>query len=93
MVILLGNVFKEVYKKEGLDLIVLGRILEDGGMVINYFIFWGIVGSFVVGIFGVLMLIYLLFVFFSLLLFVFLMVSVFIGLGIKWLLVEFVIEK
>lgn len=77
-----GNVFKEIYEKVGFDLIVLGRILEDGGIVINYLVFWGIVGSFVVSIFGIFIFIYLLFVFFSLFLFVFLMVSVFIGWGI-----------
>ena len=92
-VILPGNAFKEVYKKEGLDPTVLGRTLEDGGTVINYLIPWGIAGSFVAGTFGVPTLTYLPFVFFSLLSPVFSMVSAFTGLGIKRLSVEPVTEK
>ena len=92
-VILPGNAFKEVYKKEGLDPTVLGRTLEDGGTVINYLIPWGIAGSFVAGTFGVSTLTYLPFVFFSLLSPVFSMVSAFTGLGIKRLSAEPVTEK
>lgn len=94
-VILPGNAFKEVYKKEGLDPTVLGRTLEDGGTVINYLIPWGgIAGSFVAGgTFGVPTLTYLPFVFFSLLSPVFSMVSAFTGLGIKRLSAEPVTEK
>ncbi|HIC7228125.1 TPA: Na+/H+ antiporter NhaC [Enterococcus faecalis] len=92
-VILPGNAFKEVYKKEGLDPTVLGRTLEDGGTVINYLIPWGIAGSFVAGTFGVSTLTYLPFVFFRLLSPVFSMVSAFTGLGIKRLSAEPVTEK
>jgi NhaC family Na+:H+ antiporter len=87
-VILPGNAFKEVYRKEGLDPTVLGRTLEDGGTVINYLIPWGIAGSFVAGTFGIPTLEYLPFVFFSLLSPVFSMISGFTGLGVTKLAAE-----
>ncbi|VFA56396.1 Na+/H+ antiporter [Enterococcus hirae] len=82
-VILPGNAFKETYQKAGFDPTVLGRTLEDGGTVINYLVPWGIAGSFVASTFGIPTLIYLPFVFFSLLSPVFSMVSAFTGLGIE----------
>ena len=81
-VILPGNAFKETYQKAGFDPTVLGRTLEDGGIVINYLVPWGIAGSFVASTFGIPTLTYLPFVFFSLLSPVFSMVSAFTGLGI-----------
>lgn len=82
-VILPGNAFKSVYKKAGLDPVVLGRTLEDGGTVINYLVPWGIAGSFVASTFGVDTLTYLPFVFFSLLSPVFSLISAFTGIGVK----------
>ncbi|EMF0268046.1 Na+/H+ antiporter NhaC [Enterococcus hirae] len=82
-VILPGNAFKETYQKAGFDPTVLGRTLEDGGTVINYLVPWGIAGSFVASTFGIPILTYLPFVFFSLLSPVFSMVSAFTGLGIE----------
>ncbi|MGX7031287.1 Na+/H+ antiporter NhaC [Vagococcus zengguangii] len=83
-VILPGNAFKEVYKKVGLDPVVLGRTLEDGGTVINYLVPWGIAGSFVASTFGIDTLTYLPFVFFSLLSPVFSIISAFTGIGVKY---------
>lgn len=83
-VILPGNAFKELYKKAGLDPVVLGRTLEDGGTVINYLIPWGIGGSFVAATFGIPTMTYLPFVFFSLLSPVFSIVSGVTGLGITY---------
>lgn len=40
-VILPANAFKDVYQQKKLDPVVLGRVLEDGGTVINYLIPWG----------------------------------------------------
>lgn len=82
-VILPGNAFKKVYQAARLDPVVLGRALEDGGTVINYLVPWGIAGSFVAGTFGVPTLMYLPFVFFSLLSPLFSMVSALTGWGIK----------
>lgn len=82
-VILPGNAFKEVYKENNIDLVVLSRTLEDGGTVINYLIPWGIAGSFVAGTFGVPTLTYLPFVFFSLLSPLFSIISALTGLGVS----------
>lgn len=81
-VILPGNAFKEVYKKNEINLLVLSRSLEDGGTVINYLIPWGVAGSFVAGTFGIPTLTFLPFVFFSLLSPVFSVVSALTGIGI-----------
>ncbi|MHC5269579.1 Na+/H+ antiporter NhaC [Enterococcus sp. LJL98] len=83
-VILPGNAFKEVYKENKIDLVVLSRSLEDGGTVINYLIPWGIAGSFVAGTFGIPTLTYLPFVFFSLLSPVFSMLSALTGIGVSY---------
>lgn len=82
-VILPGNAFKEVYKKMGLDPVVLSRTLEDGGTVINYLIPWGIAGSFVANTFGVSTMSYLPFVLFSLLSPIFSILSALTGIGVK----------
>ena len=81
-VILPGNAFKEVYKKNKINLLVLSRSLEDGGTVINYLIPWGVAGSFVAGTFGIPTLAFLPFVFFSLLSPVFSVLSALTGIGI-----------
>lgn len=84
-VILPGNAFKEVYREKKIDLVVLSRVLEDGGTVINYLIPWGIAGSFVASTFGVPTLTYLPFVFFSLLSPVFSLISALTGIGVTYL--------
>lgn len=81
-VILPGNAFKDVYKKNNINRLVLSRSLEDGGTVINYLIPWGVAGSFVAGTFGIPTLTFLPFVFFSLLSPVFSVISALTGIGI-----------
>lgn len=81
-VILPGNAFKDVYKKNNINRLVLSRSLEDGGTVINYLIPWGVAGSFVAGTFGIPTLTFLPFVFFSLLSPVFSAISALTGIGI-----------
>lgn len=83
-VILPGNAFKEVYKENKIDLVVLSRSLEDGGTVINYLIPWGIAGSFVAGTFGIPTMTYLPFVFFSLLSPLFSIISALTGIGVSY---------
>ncbi|MGO1337412.1 MAG: Na+/H+ antiporter NhaC [Leuconostoc fallax] len=83
-VILPGNAFKPVYDLHRLKPVVLGRVLEDGGTVINYLIPWGVAGSFVAGTFHVATMDYLPFVFFSLLSPLFSALSGFTGIGIHY---------
>lgn len=83
-VILPGNALKEVYAKKKLAPVVLSRTLEDGGTVINYLVPWGIAGSFVATIFGVPVLTYAPFAFFSLLSPLFSMVSAMTGIGVSY---------
>ncbi|MFW3578487.1 Na+/H+ antiporter NhaC [Vagococcus fluvialis] len=83
-VILPGNAFKEAFKEKNIDPVVLSRTLEDGGTVINYLIPWGIAGSFVASTFGVPTLVYLPFVFFSLLSPVFSIISAVTGIGVLY---------
>lgn len=82
-VILPGNAFKEVYNEKHLAPVVLSRTLEDGGTVINYLIPWGIAGSFVASTFGIPVLTFAPFVFFSLLSPLFSIVSGLTGMGVK----------
>lgn len=83
-VILPGNALKEVYAKKKLAPVVLSRTLEDGGTVINYLVPWGIAGSFVATTFGVPVLTYAPFAFFSLLSPLFSMVSAMTGIGVSY---------
>ena len=83
-VILPGNAFKQVYKENHIDLVVLSRSLEEGGTVMNYLIPWGIAGSFVAGTFGIPTITYLPFVFFSLLSPIFSMLSAITGIGVSY---------
>lgn len=82
-VILPGNAFKHVYQQKQLAPVVLSRTLEDGGTVINYLIPWGIAGSFVASTFGIPVLTFAPFVFFSLLSPVFSIISGLSGIGVK----------
>lgn len=83
-VILPGNALKEVYAEKKLAPVVLSRTLEDGGTVINYLVPWGIAGSFVATTFGVPVLTYAPFAFFSLLSPLFSMVSAMTGIGVSY---------
>lgn len=83
-VILPENALKEVYAKKKLAPVVLSRTLEDGGTVINYLVPWGIAGSFVATTFGVPVLMYAPFAFFSLLSPLFSMVSAMTGIGVSY---------
>lgn len=83
-VILPGNALKEIYAKKKLAPVVLSRTLEDGGTVINYLVPWGIAGSFVATTFGVPVLTYAPFAFFSLLSPLFSMVSAMTGIGVSY---------
>lgn len=82
-VILPGNAFKDIYRQKQLAPVVLSRTLEDGGTVINYLIPWGIAGSFVASTFGIPVLTFAPFVFFSLLSPLFSIVSGITGIGVK----------
>lgn len=82
-IILPGTAFKADYQKAGLAPEALGRTLEDGGVVINYLVPWGVAGVFVANTLNVPTLHYLPFVFFSLLCPVFSILSGFTGIGMK----------
>lgn len=63
-ILLTGNTFQDSYKKAGLHLKNLSRILEDAGTVINPLVPWGVCGVFLTGVLGVPTLEYLPFTFF-----------------------------
>ncbi|WP_077211295.1 Na+/H+ antiporter NhaC [Bacillus dakarensis] len=65
-ILLTGNTFQDSYKKAGLHLKNLSRILEDAGTVINPLVPWGVCGVFLTGVLGVPTLEYLPFTFFCL---------------------------
>lgn len=83
-VILPGRAFKPAFDKIGLSPLALGRVLEDGGSVINYLIPWGVAGSFAASTLGVPVLAFLPFTFFSLFSPVFSILSGVTGIGLKW---------
>ena len=83
-VILPGRALKPAYDKLGLSPLALGRVLEDGGSVINYLIPWGVAGSFAATTLGVSVLEFLPFTFFSLLSPLFSILSGITGIGLKW---------
>lgn len=83
-VILPGRAFKPAFDKMGLSSLALGRVLEDGGSVINYLIPWGVAGSFAASALGVPVLSFLPFAFFSLFSPVFSILSGITGIGLKW---------
>lgn len=82
-IILPGRSFKETFNHDGLKSSALGRVLEDGGTVLNYLVPWGVGGVFLANTLGVATMSYLPFVFFSLLCPVMSLVSGFTGLGLK----------
>lgn len=52
-ILLTGNTFETPFKKAGLHLKNLSRILEDAGTVINPLVPWGVCGVFLAGVLGV----------------------------------------
>lgn len=66
-ILLTGNTFEKSFKRAGLHLKNLSRILEDAGTVINPLVPWGVCGVFLTGVLGVATVDYLPFTFFCLL--------------------------
>nr|WP_173021241.1 Na+/H+ antiporter NhaC [Secundilactobacillus folii] len=81
-IILPGRSFKKAFNDGGLESSALGRVLEDGGTVLNYLMPWGVGGVFLANTLGVPTIQYLPFVFFSLLCPVMSLVSGFTGIGL-----------
>ncbi|WP_416353206.1 Na+/H+ antiporter NhaC [Agrilactobacillus fermenti] len=82
-IILPGRAFKQAFNAGNLASRALGRVLEDGGTVLNYLVPWGVGGVFIANTLGVPTIHYLPFVFFSLLCPVFSLLSGVTGLGLK----------
>ncbi|MFD0898214.1 Na+/H+ antiporter NhaC family protein [Loigolactobacillus binensis] len=82
-IILPGRAFKKAFNQGGLSDEALGRVLEDGGTVINYLVPWGVGGVFLANTLGVPTIEYLPFVFFSLLCPVMSLLSGFVGIGLQ----------
>ena len=81
-IILPGRAFKKAFNQGGLSNDALGRVLEEGGTVINYLVPWGVGGVFLANTLGVATVQYLPFVFFSLLCPVFSLLSAISGIGL-----------
>lgn len=81
-IILPGRAFKKTFNDGGLASGALGRILEDGGTVLNYLVPWGVGGVFIANTLGVPTIQYLPFVFFSLLCPVMSLISGLTGIGL-----------
>ncbi|WP_281165402.1 Na+/H+ antiporter NhaC [Liquorilactobacillus sicerae] len=81
-IILPGRAFKTAFNQGGLSNDALGRVLEEGGTVINYLVPWGVGGVFLANTLGVATINYLPFVFFSLLCPVFSLLSAISGIGL-----------
>ncbi len=84
-IILPGRAFRKAFNDGGLAGQALGRVLEDGGTVINYLVPWGVGGVFLATTLGVPTVDYLPFAFFSLLCPVISVISGFTGIGIAHL--------
>lgn len=84
-IILPGRAFRKAFNDGGLSGNALGRVLEDGGTVINYLVPWGVGGVFLTTTLGVPTVQYLPFVFFSLLCPVISVISGFTGIGMAHL--------
>lgn len=82
-VILPGNAFKKIYDEKEFEPVVLSRILEDGGTVINYLIPWGVAGSFAAATLGISTQAYLPFVIFAWISPILSIISGYTGLGIS----------
>jgi len=81
-IILPGRSFKQTFENGGLESSALGRVLEDGGTVLNYLVPWGVGGVFLANTLGVPTMSYLPFVFFSLLCPVMSLISGLTGIGL-----------
>lgn len=66
-ILLTGSTLEQSFRKKGLHLKNLSRILEDAGTVINPLVPWGVCGIFLTGVLGVSTVEYLPFTFFCLL--------------------------
>ncbi|MCT3284337.1 Na+/H+ antiporter NhaC [Lactiplantibacillus pentosus] len=84
-IILPGRAFRKAFNDGGLSGNALGRVLEDGGTVINYLVPWGVGGVFLTTTLGVPTVQYLPFVFFSLLCPIISVISGFTGIGMAHL--------
>ncbi|CAM3046450.1 Na+/H+ antiporter NhaC [Lactiplantibacillus plajomi] len=84
-IILPGRAFRKAFNDGGLAGQALGRVLEDGGTVINYLVPWGVGGVFLATTLGVPTVDYLPFTFFSLLCPIISVISGFTGIGISHL--------
>ncbi len=82
-VILPGRAFKDAFGRVKLAPLALGRVLEDGGSVINYLIPWGVAGSFAASTLGVPVLEFLPFVIFAWMSPILSVLSGFTGIGLK----------
>ncbi|GBG94054.1 Na+/H+ antiporter [Ligilactobacillus salitolerans] len=82
-IILPGRAFKQAFDDGDLNGEALGRVLEDGGTVINYLVPWGVGGVFIANTLGVATLDYLPWTFFILLCPVMSILSAVTGLGLK----------
>lgn len=83
-VILPGNAFKDAFKKANLSPVTLSRALEDGGVVSNYLVPWGVAGVFAANTLNVSTISYLPFVIFSWASIVISIISGFTNIGIKY---------
>jgi NhaC family Na+:H+ antiporter len=81
-IILPGRSFKETFIAGGLNRSALGRVLEDGGTMINYLVPWGVGGVFIANTLGVPTIDYLPFAFFNLLCPVISLLSGITGIGL-----------
>ena len=84
-IILPGRAFKTAFQQGGLTNGALGRVLEDGGTVVNYLVPWSVGGVFLANTLGVATIDYLPFTFFSLLCPVMSLISGFAGIGLQHL--------
>ena len=82
-VILPGRAFKDAFGRVKLAPLALGRVLEDGGSVINYLIPWGVAGSFAASTLGMPVLEFLPFVIFAWMSPILSVLSGFTGIGLK----------
>lgn len=82
-IILPGRAYKKTFNEGGLANGALGRILEDGGTVLNYLVPWGVGGVFIANTLGVPTIQYIPFAIFSLLCPVMSLISGFTGIGLK----------
>lgn len=77
-IIFLGEIFKCFFDEVGLLKNYLIWMLVDLGVIVNFFVLWGVSGIFIMGMMKVSVLYYLLFVFFLIFVFVFIIIGGFL---------------